>query len=225
MLSRAGRIRAIVVCAALAGCGRIGVYPIPEIELSELDDAEPPLDDGGSEPLPGDPPMDAGPEAGVMDAGADAAEASTPAQDASAALDAISPAQDANIDAQDGAGASDAPAEASLPACSGARVLGLCWYLGAAGESCQQTCASRGGYDSRTAGLVGPTSQGGSVDNCSAVVRALGHNTDAADGTRADGIGIGCHLWGADAWWLHDGSNLDPSFSAPQARIACACSR
>jgi hypothetical protein len=258
MLSKAARLCAVAACAALVACGRIGVYPLPEIEPAELIDGELPPDtepgpavdaalsdatqiDASSDPDAAAPPTPALDAGGVHDSGAglDARTDAAGSQDSAAALDATTDAAgsqdsaaalDATTDAaQDASGAadassaSDAAPEASLPACAGARVLALCWYLGALGNSCQQTCASHGGYDTRTAAAVGTPAQGGSLANCSQVLNALGHTGQVASGMRPDGMPLGCHVWAPDGWWIQNGTNFNANISAAPARISCAC--
>jgi hypothetical protein len=87
-------------------------------------------------------------------------------------------------------------------------------------------CADRGGPDAAAIAIIGSESQGGSREGCRTVLLALGLDEDetVARGSRNDGAGVGCHLFGVaqDAWWL---SSPDHSASAslPQARIACGC--
>src|SRR5664280_115847 len=47
---------------------------------------------------------------------------------------------------------------------------GLCWYLGAAGASCSDTCANHGGLSSLAVSYVGTALQGGSLSKCTAVL-------------------------------------------------------
>jgi len=60
----------------------------------------------------------------------------------------------------------------SATCANGAIVGGLCWYLGAAGESCNTVCANQGlAYDPATNTYVGAAGTGA---NCEAVLDALG---------------------------------------------------
>ena len=106
--------------------------------------------------------------------------------------------------------------------CNGAEVFGLCWYLGNAGQTCDQACASRGGFDATSSAYVGGTGQGGSVAECGAVLTALGHAAPAGASTRGDGVGLGCHVWSGTSYWLRD-DTFGPDQSMPPASIACAC--
>lgn len=218
----------MAVCVALLGCGRIGVYPLSDIEPIDVSDAELPPDQEAPRPT-----VDAAAaDTGSSDASTEAPDAATPTlpeldaastQDSAAVLDAAPPvAQDASS-ATDSGSASDAQSDASLPACAGARVLALCWYLGAEGDSCRQTCTSHGGYDTRTAATVGTEAQGGSVASCRQVLGALGHTGQVGEGTRPDGLALGCHVWAPDGWWMHDGDDFSGNVGAAPARIACAC--
>jgi hypothetical protein len=116
------------------------------------------------------------------------------------------------------------------PACGGVQVAGLCWYMGLAGDSCQDTCASHGGYNSATANFVGSSSQGGSLGNCEQVLAALQESGMVRDGTRTDGLGLGCHRFfdgGSPTgrlWWLIS-PDFDPAVTLSQAAMACGCLR
>jgi hypothetical protein len=128
-------------------------------------------------------------------------------------------AQDATAEA---ATPDAAVTEAEVPSCGGTRVFDRCWYLAPSNVSCNQHCTNHGGYNNETESYVGTPSQGGSLENCSAVLNALGRPSQVAEGTRDD-IGFGCHLWqGADPWWLSS-PNFDPSAAADVVSIVCAC--
>lgn len=122
------------------------------------------------------------------------------------------------------AGGRDAGTDAGI-ACSGEVVLGLCWYLGAAGDSCNQTCSSHGGFDTRTASYVGTTSQGGSQSECMQLIAVLWGAGTVGEGMRADSNGFGCHVWTDGAlWWLATPS-FTPNVSGTGIRVVCACTR
>jgi hypothetical protein len=88
--------------------------------------------------------------------------------------------------------------------------------------SCQSHCATHGGYDTRTATYVGTAAQGGSLANCGQVLTTLGFPATVAEGSRTDGRGVGCHIFGTANWWLNS-PDFNPSTSLGSARIACAC--
>ncbi|MFT3922258.1 MAG: hypothetical protein QM778_06965 [Myxococcales bacterium] len=104
-------------------------------------------------------------------------------------------------------------------------LLGVCWYLGAYGQSCRQTCEAHGGYDARTPTFVGSSAQGGSAENCHAVLSALGSTGNVVASTRPDELGLGCHQWSTGInYWLNGlGQGFDPDDSGVSARIACGC--
>lgn len=215
---------AAALCLLGASCGRIDVIAVEGPEEPELDpdtgqapDADsldPELADTATA---GEGSSEAGPALNTpIDAGNGQAATDASAADGGASQDG----------GADGAGpASDAGLEAMLPACGGARVRDLCWYLGNAGASCQQTCSNKGGYDVRTTALVGTTTQGGSLSACAQVLSALGYRGSVTAGLRSDGVGLGCHLWGSDGWWLQTMPELSRTASIPVASIACACMR
>ena len=172
----AKRWRILGICWALASCGRvveISAVDRPEVPAPELDsdtdeapapddvDAEIDADVDASTELPSllpdasdEPPMNM-----PIDAAIDARAADSGPRDAGG---------------RDGA-ARDAGTGAMLPACGGARALELCWYLGNAGASCEQTCSGKGGYDARATALLGTTGQGGNLGACAQVLAGLGY--------------------------------------------------
>ena len=104
---------------------------------------------------------------------------------------------------------------------------GLCWYLGAAGASCSDTCANHGGLSSLAVSYVGTALQGGSLSKCTAVLNALGlTGTVSADILSA---GVGCIRYsgtgasGPGLYWV----GLLPLFSATAflaaGEPACGC--
>jgi hypothetical protein len=117
---------------------------------------------------------------------------------------------------------------ASHADCSGAAALGLCWYLGSAGQSCGDVCAAHGSFDDRANGIVGTSSQGGTLQSCGDVMRALGYAAPTEAYVRFD-AGLGCHIWSdGSTYWLDDPSppfNATASRIPGAARLACACLR
>ncbi len=163
-----------------------------------------------------DASQDAGTSAG-QDAGADAS------QDAS--MDA---SQDASMDASQDA-SMDAGVDASMPACGGERVFGVCWYLAKASTSCNQECSNKGGFDTRSLQYVGTPNQGGSVEECTDILTALGKPAEVVAAMRSDSYGLGCHVWTNqnDNYWLVN-PPFSPNTAAPSStpvRIACGCMR
>ncbi|HEX6243056.1 MAG TPA: hypothetical protein VFZ61_19215 [Polyangiales bacterium] len=202
----------------LAACDRLVV--ISAVDRPEEADAEDVAsdasegDDAEISEAPNEPPasLDAGVDAGpVMNTPLDARVAEASALDAAG---------------EDGGNApADAGPDATLPACGGKRVLDLCWYFGAQGASCEQTCRDKGGFDARAIKRVGSEAQGGSLRACAQVLAALGFPGSVIPGYRDDGAGVGCHVWeNGDGWWL-----IMPDFSSAAsisvATRACACLR
>jgi hypothetical protein len=235
MLS-AALARTVALSLVLAGCGRVGVFVLPVA----LDGSTPEQFDE-PDPAPTAPtvmdakvaePLDAGLGTNQPDANEPALDAAASTLDSGGTQDAemLDSAQDASTgdadvrEAGPDAGA-DAAADAALTACEGTRILNLCWYLGALDASCEETCSNRGGYDTLATALVGTTGQGGSLANCEQVLSALGYSGAVGEGMRADMIGMGCHVWEGDGWWIHSMPDLDPTASAPNARVACGCLR
>lgn len=111
------------------------------------------------------------------------------------------------------------------PVCGtdGALLYGICWYLGDFTENCYTVCSSHGGYDSDTPEYVGTPSQGGSIEECSAILEALGYSGTVSEGYREDGLGLGCHVWrDGGLWWL-DSPDFEPGDTAENGQIVCGC--
>jgi len=105
--------------------------------------------------------------------------------------------------------------------CAGQDVGGFCWFLGAAGESCDTVCAGQGKlYDAATATYAG---SGGTDAQCEAVLIALGlpgpHNFS---GTTSCAQGFGCA--NSSSGSLHcDSPATTAGASTPTLSRACAC--
>lgn len=216
-----GRWLSLALLVYGAACGRVGVGLLPLDAAStpphlERDAGEAGLgfdafvpSDGGL--LENDVLVDAGaPRDAGLDAGRDAG-------------------QDAGADGGTDAGL-DATVDAALPPdCAGEIVFGVCWYLAQANTSCNDSCAAHGGYDSRTASYVGTSQQGGSIEECTAIMTALGRTDTVGPARRSDDYGFGCHVWvdGNDNYWLVD-PPFRPSVAAPSGtavRLVCGCMR
>jgi hypothetical protein len=185
---------------------------VPPYDAAVMADAgAPPSDAGEGEDATHDatvPPYDAGVMADAGPAPPDAGE--------DAAHDATVPPSDAAV-----------VPDVATPSCGGQLVFGLYWVLSATSQNCDQACAGRGGYDPRANAYVGTAQQGGSLDECTQVLRALGFNGTVGKGKRQDGNGFGCHVWSdGSLWWLEE-PNFNPSIQALNwpGRMACACAR
>jgi hypothetical protein len=114
--------------------------------------------------------------------------------------------------------------------CDGAFAAGSCWYLGARAQACDDVCATRGGFDPSSVGVVGTPDQGGSIEGCDTVIQALGGPAGVVnEGFREDGLGFGCHVFidaegAASAWWLTS-PELSPSVADPNVQPLCGCAR
>jgi hypothetical protein len=115
------------------------------------------------------------------------------------------------------------------PVCGGALLQGACWYMGDLGQSCDDVCATHGGFSTAALALIGTPAQGGSLEGCTAVLQALGTFSGAvSEGFREDGLGLGCHLYleaaGTEAAWWLTAPDLSPQAFSAQTRQACGCS-
>lgn len=144
-----------------------------------------------------------------------------------APLDAGSPLGNAIDAGSDPGGAPPraSPSDAGA-GCAGIERFGICWYLGAAGASCDDTCSLHGGPSEAALARVGTSAQGGSPEECRAILIGLGQRADVVTATRPDDRGVGCHLYGfaRDPYWLTRPS-FETSDQLPLARIACGCQR
>lgn len=126
--------------------------------------------------------------------------------------------------ASTGGASSGGTSGSSATSCMGVSYQSVCWYLGSTGASCQAICSTHGQVAANIASFVGTAAQGGSLTECAAVLSRLGISQAPNSGTRSDGNGLGCHLFGGVPWWLSS-----PAFSAsasdPSTRIACGCTR
>jgi hypothetical protein len=131
---------------------------------------------------------------------------------------------DTDIDTDTGSDSdTGSDAETEVECGDGALLWGLCWYLGAGGQSCLEVCALHGGYAEETSDHVGVPAQGGSLAECNEIFTALGYFYGTVEGTRDDGLGLGCHRWGGDVlWWLTD-PPFDPAHSVLEAERVCGC--
>lgn len=129
---------------------------------------------------------------------------------------------DAGTDAADAA----PPEPDAAPVCGGTLVSELCWHLGALGESCTDTCASRGGYDDRGTPIIGSEAQGGSLEQCTVILEALLGEAGDTNDDNSNAAGVGCHLRGddEDRVWLEE-TDFAPDESETEARIACSCAQ
>lgn len=110
----------------------------------------------------------------------------------------------------------------STAGCSGVSYSGICWYLGAKGSSCTQVCANHGQPATNAASIVGTAAQGGSLTQCKTLFVLLGNTLAPVQGTRSDGLGLGCHLYGTVTWWLTS-PNFDVASSQPISQRVCGC--
>jgi len=110
--------------------------------------------------------------------------------------------------------------------CAGSSALGMCWYLGGFGTSCNGACFSHGGVDVRQASVVGTSYQGGTRANCSKVLVALRIAAIPQRGYREDNVGMGCHVWvDGSAFWIDPVPAYNPASASWNGRAACACLR
>ncbi len=110
--------------------------------------------------------------------------------------------------------------------CGGIEIGGYCWYLGAQGQSCDNVCASHGGYHEATRTYAGSE---GTSQNCYHILEALGAPPDSDGKLPAmDSIDSGCYSdwFGTTSVFWQRGTLPTTSSSRDSARQrACACNR
>jgi hypothetical protein len=112
--------------------------------------------------------------------------------------------------------------------CVGALYGGICWYLGEFGANCSQTCTNHGGTSPDLANHVGTASQGGSLQECSAILGVLG--VAGIVQSNSASIGVGCINYLATSstdvidglYWIENTDYSDTA-SLPTAQLACGC--
>ena len=106
----------------------------------------------------------------------------------------------------------------AVPTCGGYSYGGGCWYLGAAGASCDTACAGHGGYNSATLTVAG---SGGNLTNCVNIMAAFGVTGSAGVFDNVAGATRGCYspVTNMIYRWTDP---TDSSNSGPGQR-ACAC--
>ena len=122
-------------------------------------------------------------------------------------------------------GASGTGGTSSAP-CSGVRYAGICWYLGAPGSSCAQTCTGHGGPSALAVSHVGTVAQGGSLAECASVLSHLGVAGTVQNVSSTSGVGcsknVGSIGPGPGVYWC-----TTPDFSATASldgvQPACGC--
>jgi hypothetical protein len=112
----------------------------------------------------------------------------------------------------------------AAPACAGTRYEEICWYLAADGQSCEDACAERGGFNAASVSHIGGVAEGGSLERCASVLIALRGQPDAVIKPTVETHGIGCHLYGEaeDRWWLTE-PPFDPQATWDKVQIVCGC--
>jgi hypothetical protein len=114
-----------------------------------------------------------------------------------------------------------------------------CYYYGELNQSCQAVCTAnqtlptpqcsaaiqynRGGVGraSATMPYLGTPQQGGAIANCNKLL-ALFNLPAAVGGTRIDGLGLGCHQFPPNSYWLTT-PDTDATSAASNARRVCGC--
>lgn len=111
--------------------------------------------------------------------------------------------------------------DAGGSACAGQVFGGLCWYLGPVGQSCDVACAVHDGVAEGSEAFVGTDAQGGSLEECQQLLALLGVSAAPVEASRDD-VGVGCHLYDDDPYWLN-APVFATDVSVPHARLVCAC--
>lgn len=206
----------MLACSAPSSSGLYGPYRPADAGSGGQSSTGGSSSEGGSSGNPGDAGLDGSAESGTSSLGGGGTGGSP------------SGGMGGNADAgrQDAGGTPDAGGDAGAQ-CGGTLLDGICWYLGALDQSCNQVCASRAGFNPAAIPVVGTPAQGGTLENCSALLQALLGNDDEAvvEGTQVAGAGVGCHLFDASAgsrWWLTT-PDFSPDVGIVGGQIVCGC--
>lgn len=106
--------------------------------------------------------------------------------------------------------------------CAGISLHGVCWYFGELGQSCASACLEHGGEAPSAASFIGVSAQGGSLAKCTEILARLNRLPAPTSAERFDSLGLGCHSFGAQNYWLR--APLYSSFASNRnAQLACGC--
>ena len=120
--------------------------------------------------------------------------------------------------------ATPTPAATPTPGCGGVQYNSACWYLGAAGQSCDQVCATHGLANAAATIAVGSGAANFAV--CSAVLDAVAAPALPSSGDVTCGSGGGCLFSTGGAGRMHctaPATTTGASFGV--WRRACACNQ
>lgn len=108
---------------------------------------------------------------------------------------------------------------ATQTTCAGKKLHDGCWYLSAAGGSCDEICAGHGGYDELTETATGVS---GTLQACYDVLGALGV-TGTQVGDVPHPLDIGCMANAANERYRWGSNPASSAEKYPTFRRACAC--
>lgn len=121
-----------------------------------------------------------------------------------------------------GAGVALLASDESKDSCGGTQAGGHCWYFGAAGASCDNVCASHGGYHEATRTYAGSE---GTTSNCDQLLNMLGAPADPSGTGTINLRGLGCYYsYGTNSRWRDTYPTLSNASSSNRSRV-CACQK
>jgi hypothetical protein len=100
----------------------------------------------------------------------------------------------------------------------------ICWYLGASGQSCTDTCAAFGGVSPDMALHVGTPAQGGSREDCTFLLNLLKKSYVNVIRITAPPTqqGLGCYRFADGLYWITY-VPFDPVESCYGVEMVCGC--
>lgn len=102
--------------------------------------------------------------------------------------------------------------------CAGTTYGAYCWYLSAAGDSCDTACAGHGGAST---GTINYSGSNGSLLNCLNVLFVLGVSGVGLGDTGCS-TGLGCHKFGTNVGRCTTPATTTAASFAGEIRV-CAC--
>ena len=195
----------LVCCWSLAGCAKQN--PIWNL-----------VGGGGTDSAGAPASDDPVPTSGVTESGDAGSGSSTIATSSDTAASTSSTSGDDTTGSTSAAASATQGSTGTLN-CGGLAHGGHCWYFGALGESCEQTCNTHAGIDEHgTYVFVG--SGAPNPSRCEEVMEQFGVFDQVVSVQSTDGYG--CHWWEDQIHWESGGPTLPDVFDADSRRM-CAC--
>lgn len=115
-----------------------------------------------------------------------------------------------------GAGGTTVSGSGGSPSCAAEGRLDsqICWYYGASGASCAATCTAHGGISAFAPNHVGSLAQGGTLAECTRLMKLLGLDGSVTSATRSPSRTPSATADSSNAF-LENGKTTEPFFAHP----------